>query len=171
MNWEGFDFELAILSIAVLLLLSVIASKASYKLGVPALLLFLFIGMLAGSEGIGGIEFDDAQAAQILGIIALAYILFAGGLDTRWRSIRPVLGAGAALASIGVFLTALVVGLAAFWLFEFSLLEALLLGAIVSSTDAQRYSVYCTPRRSDCGAASSLCWNWSPPATTRWRSS
>jgi cell volume regulation protein A len=136
MNWEGFDFELAILSIAVLLLLSVIASKTSYKLGVPALLLFLFIGMLAGSEGIGGIEFDDAQAAQILGIIALAYILFAGGLDTRWRSIRPVLGAGAALASIGVILTALVVGLAAFWLFEFSLLEALLLGAIVSSTDA-----------------------------------
>jgi potassium/hydrogen antiporter len=114
MNWVGFDFELVILAIAILLLLGVITSKASYKLGVPALLLFLFIGMLAGSEGIGGIEFDDAQAAQTLGIIALAYILFAGSLDTRWRSIRPVLGAGAALASVGVILTALIAGLAAF---------------------------------------------------------
>jgi cell volume regulation protein A len=136
MNWWGLNFELVILAIAVLLILGVIASKASYKLGVPALLLFLGIGMLAGSEGIGRIEFDDPQLAQTLGIVAFAYILFAGGLDTRWRSIRPVLGAGAALASIGVIFTAFVVGLAAFWLFGFSLVGALLLGAIVSSTDA-----------------------------------
>lgn len=136
MDWAGFDFELVILAIAILLLLGVMASKASYKLGIPALLLFLVIGMLAGSEGFGGIEFDDPQAAQTLGIVALAYILFAGGLDTRWRSIRPVLGAAAALASVGVILTALIVGLAAFWLFDPSLMEALLFGAIVSSTDA-----------------------------------
>jgi potassium/hydrogen antiporter len=136
MNWVSFDFELVILASAILLLLSVMASKASYKLGIPALLLSLFIGMLAGSEGIGGIEFDDALAAQTLGIVALAYILFAGGLDTRWRSVRPVLGAGAGLATVGVILTALIVGLAAFWLFDFSLMEALLLGAIVSSTNA-----------------------------------
>jgi cell volume regulation protein A len=129
-------FELVMLTIAILLLLGVIASKASYKLGVPALLLFLIIGMLAGSEGIVGIEFDDAQAAQMLGVVALAYILFAGGLDTQWKAIRPVLRAGAALATVGVLLTALIVGMAAFWLFDFSLMEALLLGAIVSSTDA-----------------------------------
>lgn len=136
MNWWIFDFELILLAIASLLLLGVFASKASYKLGVPALLLFLGIGMLAGSEGIGGIAFDDPHAAQLLGIVALTYILFAGGLDTRWQSIRPVVGAGAALATVGVVLTATIVGLAAVWLFNFSLLEGLLLGAIVSSTDA-----------------------------------
>jgi potassium/hydrogen antiporter len=171
MNWASFDFELVILAIAILLLLGVMASKASYELGIPALLLFLFIGMLAGSEGIGGIEFDDALAAQTLGIVALAYILFAGGLDTRWRSVRPVLGAGAGLATVGVILTALIVGLAAFWLFDFSLMEALLLGAIVSSTDAAVDPWYCAPGRSTCAAASSPCWNWSPPATTQWPSS
>lgn len=136
MNWLGDPLEIILLIVASLLLVGVFASKASYKLGVPALLLFLVIGMLAGSEGLGGIEFDDPGVAQAMGIVALSYILFAGGLDTRWRSIRPVLGAGVALASIGVILTAVIVGLAAFWLFNFSLLRALLLGAIVSSTDA-----------------------------------
>ncbi|MEX2598975.1 MAG: potassium/proton antiporter [Dehalococcoidia bacterium] len=136
MDWAVFDFELVLMAVAVLLLLGVVASKASYKLGVPALLLFLGIGMLAGSEGIGGIEFEDYEAAQVIGIVALAYILFAGGLDTRWQAIRPLLGAGVALATVGVVLTALITGLAAVWLFEFTLLQGLLLGAIVSSTDA-----------------------------------
>lgn len=130
------EFELALLAIAGLLLLGVLASKVSYKLGVPALLLFLVIGMLAGSEGIGGIEFDDPRAAQIIGTVALAYILFAGGLDTRWPAIRPVLGQGIALATVGVMLTGLVVGGAATLMLDLSLLEGLLLGAIVSSTDA-----------------------------------
>lgn len=136
MNWSGLEFALGMLAVATLLIVSVIASKASFKLGVPALVLFLVLGMLAGSEGIGGIDFSDARLAQMLGTIALAYILFSGGLDTRWKSVRPVLSVGVALASAGVILTALIMGLAAFWLLDFTFVEALLLGAIVSSTDA-----------------------------------
>jgi cell volume regulation protein A len=121
---------------AVLLLLSIVASKASGRLGVPALVLFLAVGMLAGSEGPGGIRFDDAHLAQAVGVIALVIILFAGGLDTRWESVRPVLGRALALSTVGVLVTALLVGLFACVVLRFSLLEGLLLGSIVSSTDA-----------------------------------
>jgi len=121
---------------SILLLLSVLASKASSKLGVPALLLFLVIGMLAGSEGLGGIYFDDAHLAQSLGVVALALILFSGGLDTEWSSVRPVLLKGLALSTVGVLITALLVGLFARAVLGFSLLEGVLLGAIVSATDA-----------------------------------
>src|ERR671936_54144 len=88
-----------LLGISTLLLLSVLASRASGKLGVPALLLFLAIGMLAGSEGLGGIEFDYPRLAQSLGVIALTLILFAGGLDTRWFDIRPVIWKGLILST------------------------------------------------------------------------
>lgn len=126
----------AMLVAAVLILLGVVASKASDRLGVPSLLLFLVIGMLAGSEGIGGIEFDDVELAQAVGVVALAFILFAGGFDTDWREVRPVLGQGAVLATVGVLGTALVVGLVATWALDVSLTAGMLLGAIVSSTDA-----------------------------------
>ncbi len=119
-----------------LLFLSILASKTSGKLGVPALLLFLGIGMLAGSEGPGNIFFDDAWLAQSFGIIALTFILFSGGLDTKWESIKPVLKQGLALSSLGVLLTAGSVGLFVHWITDLSLLQGLLLGAIVSSTDA-----------------------------------
>lgn len=128
--------ELALFIAAVLLLISVTASKISDRIGVPALLIFLAIGMLAGSDGPGGIYFDNALVAQYVGVIALALILFSGGLDTDWSSIRPVLGAGVTLALLGVLLTALIVGGAAYLLLDFTVLESLLLGAIVSSTDA-----------------------------------
>ena len=121
---------------AVLLLLSIVASKASGRLGVPALVLFLAVGMLAGSEGPGGIHFDDAHLAQAVGVVALVIILFAGGLDTRWESVRPVLGRALALSTVGVLITALLVGLFACVVLRVSLLEGLLLGSIVSSTDA-----------------------------------
>lgn len=121
---------------SVLLLLSVLASKASAKLGIPALLLFLVLGMLAGSDGPGGIYFDDARFAQSLGVIALALILFSGGLDTEWSNVRPALGKGLALSTIGVLITSLLVGLFAKFVLGFSLLEGILLGAIVSATDA-----------------------------------
>src|SRR4051812_17073634 len=120
----------------VLLLLAALASKASSKLGIPALLLFLLIGMVAGSEGPGRIPFDDTHLAQFAGILALAFILFAGGLDTSWRSVSLVLWPGLSLASIGVIMTALLVGLFACYLFRITWLEGLLLGSIVSSTDA-----------------------------------
>jgi cell volume regulation protein A len=128
--------ETLLLVAAVLLLLSVIASKTSGRLGVPALLLFLVIGMLAGSEGPGGIEFDDPQLAQSLGVLALALILFAGGVDTDWRSVRPVLWAALSLSTLGVLATAITLAASLHLLLTFPFVEALLLGAIVSSTDA-----------------------------------
>ena len=121
---------------SVLLFISVAASKTSFKFGIPVLILFLAVGMLAGSDGPGGVEFADPKAAQFLGIIALTFILFSGGLDTKWESIRPVLRGGIAMSTLGVVLTAGIVGVFAAYLLEFSLTEGLLLGAIVSSTDA-----------------------------------
>jgi potassium/hydrogen antiporter len=129
-------FETVMLGTAILLLLSVISSRASGRLGVPALLLFLVIGMLAGSEGIGGIEFDDAAIAQSMGVIALIFILFSGGFDTVWAQVRVVLASGLALATVGVILTAGLMALLATYVLGFNWYEALLLGAIVSSTDA-----------------------------------
>jgi cell volume regulation protein A len=128
--------EYLLLGVAVLLLLSVFGSKAAGRIGVPALLLFLILGMLAGSDGPGGIEFDDAWMAQSLGVVALTFILFAGGLDTHWLSARPVLWPALALSTLGVVLTAALVGWFATAVLGFSWLEGLLLGAIISSTDA-----------------------------------
>lgn len=128
--------DYVLIGAALLLLSSVLASKISDRFGIPALLLFLTLGMLAGSDGPGGIYFDDAGLAQFIGTIALALILFSGGLDTEWQRVRPVLREGLLLATLGVLLTALVVGFFAHRLFGFSLFEGFLLGAIVSSTDA-----------------------------------
>jgi cell volume regulation protein A len=128
--------ELILLIAALLLVLSLIASAASNRLGIPALVLFLLIGMLAGSDGPGGIAFDNAWVAQFVGVVALLYILFSGGLDTDWQRIRPVLGPGLVLANLGTLLSMGLVGAFAFWVLQFSLLPALLLGAIISSTDA-----------------------------------
>ena len=128
--------ETLLLVAAVLLVLSVLASKASGRLGVPALVLFLIIGMLAGSDGPGGIEFDNPWVAQLLGVIALALILFAGGLDTEWSAVRPVLAPGLALSSLAVLVSALLMGGFAALVLGFPLLEGMLLGGIVASTDA-----------------------------------
>jgi potassium/hydrogen antiporter len=128
--------ELILAIVASLLLLSVFASKISDRFGIPGLLLFLAVGMLAGSDGPGGIYFDDATLSQFIGIVALNLILFAGGLETEWKDIRPVVKEGVILSSVGVLLTALAVGLIAQVLLGFTLLQGLLLGAIVSSTDA-----------------------------------
>lgn len=122
--------------VGALLLMAILAGKASGRIGLPSLALFLLIGMLAGSEGMGGIAFDDANVAQFIGVSALALILFSGGLDTRWSSVRPVLWQGIALSTLAVALTAGVVGLVATFLLGLPLLKGLLLGAIVSSTDA-----------------------------------
>jgi potassium/hydrogen antiporter len=130
------DFDEWLLVSSVLLLLSILAWKVSSRLGIPALLLFLGIGMLAGSDGLGGIYFDNAVVAQSVGVIALAFILFAGGLDTEWKAVRPALGAALALSTIGVLLTAVVVAIFAIFLLHVSFLEGLLLGAIISATDA-----------------------------------
>lgn len=128
--------ELALVLVGAFLLLGVLASKASSKLGIPGLLLFIGIGMLAGSDGPGGIAFDNFALTKVIGTLALACILFAGGLDTDWNAIRPVLWRGLSLSTVGVLASALMVGFFAHWFLGLSLLEGLLLGAIVSPTDA-----------------------------------
>lgn len=125
-----------LIAACVLVLLSIFASKASSRFGVPALLLFLAIGMLAGSEGVGGIAFDDVELARSLGVLALALILFSGGLDTHVAGIRPVLGRGITLATVGVLVAAGLTGLFVVVVTDLPLLQAFLLGAVVSSTDA-----------------------------------
>jgi cell volume regulation protein A len=128
--------EIYLLTTAFLLLLSVIASKLSNTFGIPSLFIFLGLGMLAGSDGILGIHFDNVGLAQHIGTLALIFILFAGGLDTTWKSIKPILKQGIVLATLGVFLTAFVVAIGVYYLFDFNFLESLLVGAIISSTDA-----------------------------------
>lgn len=121
---------------SILLLVSIIAGKTSYRFGIPTLLLFLSIGMLAGSDGIGGIYFDSPQIARFIGVVSLNFILFSGGLDTKWESVKPVLKEGVVLSTLGVLLTALSLGTFVYLITDFNLYESLLLGAIVSSTDA-----------------------------------
>lgn len=125
-----------ILVAGLLLLLGIGSSKFSARLGVPVLVLFLVLGMLAGSEGIGGIEFEDYRLAHAIGTIALALILFDGGLRTPLESFRIAWKPALLLATIGVLLTATITGAAAAWMLKLSLLEGLLLGSIVGSTDA-----------------------------------
>ncbi|WP_100615860.1 potassium/proton antiporter [Confluentibacter citreus] len=121
---------------SLLLFVSIIVGKTSYKFGVPTLLLFLAIGMLAGSDGIGGIHFNDPKIAQFIGIVALNFILFSGGLDTNWKSVKPILREGIVLSTIGVFLTAISLGTFVWLITDFTIYESMLLGSIVSSTDA-----------------------------------
>ena len=128
--------EIIFVGIALLILISIIANKFSERLGVPALLIFLIVGMLAGSEGPGGIPFNDPAVAQMIGIIALAYILFAGGFDTRWDEVQPIFWPGIALSTVGVVLTAVCLGVFASVVLGLSPLTGFLLGAVVSSTDA-----------------------------------
>ena len=120
----------------VLLAVSVLFSRASRRFGIPVALLFLAIGMLAGSEGPGGIAFDDYGFAFRLGTVALVLILFDGGLNTPLAAVHSAIRPAAVLATVGVVATAAFAGVAAHLLFGFPWKEALLLGAIVSSTDA-----------------------------------
>ncbi len=121
---------------SILLFISILSSKTSFRFGLPALILFLVVGMLAGSEGPGGVYFDDPKISQFMGVIALTFILFSGGLETKFESIRPVLKNGLALSTLGVLVTALVVGVFTSYIMNFTFVEGLLLGAIVSATDA-----------------------------------
>ena len=132
----NFSAENLMLAGSVLLIASILASKTSFKLGIPTLILFLGIGMMAGSEGIGKIYFDDPHLAEILGVLALNFILFSGGLDTKWESVKPIVWRGIALSTLGVILTATIVGLFVHLITDFTLIEGLLLGSIVSATDA-----------------------------------
>lgn len=131
-----FTIDKLLLLAAVLILLGVLSSKISARLGLPVLVLFLITGMLAGENGIGGIVFDNAVAAHALGTLALALILFDGGLQTPVSSIKRVWKPASLLATVGVLVTAAIAGLAASWMLGLPVLEGMLLGAIIGSTDA-----------------------------------
>lgn len=126
---------------AILLFFSIIAGKAGFRFGVPVLLLFLGVGMLFGSDGLG-IQFNNPAGAQFIGMIALSIILFSGGMDTKYTEIKPILGQGVILATLGVASTTAITGLFIFWISGFSeftsltLTEALLMAAVMSSTDS-----------------------------------
>jgi potassium/hydrogen antiporter len=123
-----------ILLTGALLALGIIASLAAGRLRVPGLVLFLGLGMVVGSDGLGLIDFDDFELTRTIGVIALTLILFEGGLTAGWSEIRPVLWPAFSLATIGTFVTAVIVGVAAAWLLDLPLVFGLLLGSIVATT-------------------------------------
>ena len=127
---------------SILLFVSIIVGKTGYRFGVPALLLFLLVGMLFGSDGLG-LQFHNAKIAQFIGMVALSVILFSGGMDTKFKEIRPILSPGIVLSTVGVFLTALFTGLFIWYLsgmswtnIHFPLITSLLLASTMSSTDS-----------------------------------
>ena len=127
---------------SILLFISIVVGKTGYRFGVPTLLLFLVVGMLFGSDGLG-LQFHDAKDAQFIGMVALSIILFSGGMDTKFREIKPILGPGIVLSTVGVLLTALFTGLFIWWLSGMSwtniylpITTSLLLASTMSSTDS-----------------------------------
>jgi potassium/hydrogen antiporter len=135
-----------ILIAGALLAAGIIGALVADRMRVPGLLLFLGLGMLAGSEGIGGIEFSNTELARTLGTIALVLIIFEGGLTAGWSEIRPVLGTAASLGTIGTALTAVIAGIAAKLFFGLSTLEGMLVGAAIAATDSA--AIFAVLRRS-----------------------
>lgn len=128
--------EIALLALGVLLLTTVLAGTLSSRFGLPALIGFLGLGMLAGADGPGGIAFDNYLLTQGVGIACLIFILFSGGLDTDWRDVRRVAGPALLLATVGVLISAGITAVAAIMILGFDPFQAFLLGAVVASTDA-----------------------------------
>jgi cell volume regulation protein A len=130
------DEGLLLLLVGAILAASIVVALGAARTGLPVLVAFLGVGMLLGSDGPGGIEFDDAELAREVGIVGLAAILFEGGLQTSFRRLRQVAVPAALLSTVGVAVSAVVTGAAAYFLFDLTWLESVLLGAVVSSTDA-----------------------------------
>lgn len=137
-----FTAENILLIGSILLFASILVGKTGYRYGVPALLLFLVVGMIFGSDGLG-LQFHNAKEAQFIGMVALSIILFSGGMDTKFREIKPILAPGIVLSTVGVLLTAMFTGLFIWWLSGMSwtnihlpLITSLLLASTMSSTDS-----------------------------------
>lgn len=128
--------EIYIIMAAMIIFLCLVASSISNKIGVPTLILFIILGMLFGSEGIVGIQFEDYNFANYICSFALIYIMFYGGFGTNWKMARPVVVKAGILSTLGVVLTALFTGLFCFWVSDMDLLESILLGCVMASTDA-----------------------------------
>lgn len=129
------DADLILLT-GALLAAGIAAALIADRVKVPGLLLFLGLGMIVGSEGIGNVEFADAELTRTLGTIGLVLILFEGGLAAGWREIRPVVATAVSLATLGTLLTAAVAGFAAVWIFDLGVLEGLIIGSAVAATDS-----------------------------------
>jgi cell volume regulation protein A len=134
--------ELILLVGSVLFFISMLVGQAGHRFGVPILLLFLMVGMIFGSDGFG-LKFENIQMAQAIGSVCLAIILFSGGLDTRISEIKPVIGPGVVLATLGVLMTAVFTGLFTYWMTDnffpalgLGFLSCMLLASTVSSTDS-----------------------------------
>src|SRR6195952_612430 len=132
----GHHDAILILVAGVLLAAGIAGALLADRVRVPALLLFLGLGMLAGSEGIGDIHFANYELARTLGTIALVLILFEGGLTSGWSEIRPVLGTAASLATLGTLATAMLAGVASKWIFGLSWLEGVIVGSATAATDS-----------------------------------
>ncbi len=128
--------EILLIGGAILLFFSVVFSKLSTKIGFPTLLVFIAVGMLVSIDGFGNINFKDPRSAQIIGSIALSFVLFSGGLDTDYKHVAPIIKNGVSLSTLGVLITTFVVGSFIWQFSNFSFIEGLLVGSIVSSTDA-----------------------------------
>lgn len=133
---KGKRMEVYVLGIALVILLCVLAEKFSDKFGMPALILFMFIGMLFGSDGIFKIPFDNFELAENICAVALVFIMFYGGFNTKWSVAKPVAGKAILLSTLGVLITAGVTTLFCWKLFGLTLQEGFLIGAVLSSTDA-----------------------------------
>ncbi len=135
--------EGVLLVASVVLFFGILASKAGFRMGLPSLLLFLFVGMLFGSEG-AGIKFKDPETMQFIGMLALSIILFSGGMETHYSDIKPVVKPGLSLATVGVLITVIITGLFIYYLSIYlgsesnhlSYPESFLLAAIMASTDS-----------------------------------
>src|SRR5438132_11275260 len=124
--------SIAVLLGAVLVMAGILSSLIALRFGAPLLLVFLFVGMLAGDSGPGGLQFDNVEATYLVGSIALALILFDGGLRTRFQSIRAVLPPAATLATLGVLLSAVITAPVAKYVLDLSWVEPLLMGAVLA---------------------------------------
>lgn len=129
-------FNNSLLIASILLLISVLVSKSSSRFGLPILAIFLLVGMFAGSEGLGGIQYENYELTHSLSLVAICLIIFSGGLLTNTKDIKPILKSGISLSTLGVLLTTFIVGGFCYYLFKTPLFESLLIGAILSSTDA-----------------------------------
>lgn len=130
--------EIELLSVALILILAILASKTSGRLGMPSLVLFMLLGLALGGHGLGVIQLTESpwHSLKLTCEIALALILFSGGLDTQFSQVQPIMWRGASLATLGVFITAMVTAVAAYLVLNVTFAQAFLLGSIISSTDA-----------------------------------
>ena len=162
-----FTAENILLIGSILLFISIIVGKTGYRFGVPALLLFLVVGMIFGSDGFG-LQFHNAKEAQFIGMVALSVILFSGGMDTKFSEIKPILVPGIVLSTIGVLLTAIFTGFFIWWIAGMSwsniylpITTSLLLASTMSSTDSA--SVFAILR-----SIFAPCWSLKVVVMTRW---